>query len=733
MVAIKNITRALCTTPACIQLAEDYVKNLAPNYKDLDPCTNFEEMVCGGWRARNTIPPTQLGFDRMTDLSMKGDDLLRSILEGEYPGDSSHSHFSPRNLHRRDLSVDQENFVKLQTSYKACMDTDTLTKVGIAPIKDLLERLKKTFGGPDWSAPSIFVTQIGGSALTGIYIASDLDDPDVQLPNLQFSAWTGLPRSDLYTNASVVQDQYVPVMAGIMQAVQGGNTTTNYTEQARQIAKLETDLYAISSPSNKTFYELASKLPLSKADALAPELAVTKLFAAFAPPNLTADIDVLLYTPYLGNLTKVLSSYPRETIEAYFEWAVILQTRHAVFADDIFAPYTKLRDSLRGISITVEPAPRWKSCLSLVSMNLGWILSRFFIEHTFSAHDRDLSNQVISDIRQVYTAKFKSLSWMDEPTRTKAIDKVTKIVQKIGYPTDFPNITNPDVLQKYYADTPVTTSHFDNELTANTAQLLRNFKLLGHPTDRLDWSTSYAFIVNAFYSWDVNQITFPAGILQSPVFGGDFPSAINYGAFGAVAGHEVSHGFDKNGKNFDGTGKLTNWWSEDVLAEYLKREKCFVEQFGNMTAYPNDGKTPNSTGFKMDGQKTLGENEADSAGIVAAWEAWQLRRKMDGNVDMALPGLEDWTDEQLFFMAYGNFWCGLASEDMLRVTTRTGVHSPNAVRVMGTTANSRAFKEAFGCKVKEPVCTSDENQAPLLLKLNPDRCKGVSDHCPSKN
>jgi len=452
-------------------------------------------------------------------------------------------------------------------------------------------------------------------------------------------------------------------------------------------------------------YELASKLPLSKADALAPVLGLTKLFSAFAPPDLNiSDINVLLYPPYQGNLTRVLSSHSKSTIEAYFAWAVILQTRTAVFADEIFAPWIQLRDSLRGITITVEPPPRWKSCLTLVSYNLGWILSRFFIENTFSARDRDLSNQVISDIRKAYIEKFKTLSWMDEPTRTKAIDKVDKIVQKIGYPTDFPNITDPNVLRDYYADTPVSTSHFTNQLAASNASIIRNFKLLQQPTDRLDWSTSFSFIVNAYYTWNRNQITFPAGILQSPVFGGDFPSAVNYGAFGAIAGHEVSHGFDEDGKNFDGTGKLTNWWSEDVLVEYQKRERCFVEQFNNMTAYPNDGKSKNSTGIKMNGEKTLGENEADSAGIVAAWEAWQGRRKLDGTQEMALPGLEEWTDEQLFFMAYGNFWCGLVSEDGLKATMPSAYHSPNAVRVMGTTANSRAFKEAFKCKVKEPVC-----------------------------
>ncbi|KAK0640572.1 hypothetical protein B0T16DRAFT_514442 [Cercophora newfieldiana] len=708
MVAIKNVTRALCTTPACLQLADNFVKNLAPNYKDIDPCTNFEEMVCGGWRTRYQISPQQSSLDAMGVLSEETTSLLRSVLEGPYPGDSSHSHFSPRNLHPRDLSVDQENFSKLQTAYKACIDEETLKKVGLAPITDLLDRLKKTFGsdGDDWSAPSVFLQSIGASGLTYVYVASDLDDPDLQLLNLNFGAGFGLPNRNLYSNASILETQYVPVVADIFKAVHrtGNNSgaALDFTEQARQVVKLEADLAAISAPSNRSFYELAAKITFSNASALAPGLGLPKIVSALAPPGYLPK-DILLYPAYLSNLSKVLDANPRSAVESYFAWRLILASRNYVLADEVFQPYLTLRNRLQGVN-DLAPQPRWKTCLASARNSLGWILSRFFVETTFSAHDRDLSNQIISDIREVYAQKIKTLPWLDDPTRAKALEKIDMIVQKIGYPTDFPNITDPETLKRLYSNTSVTNSHFANQLSATNVSITNNFKQLLGPTDRKDWQDSFAVIINAFYSSDLNQIVFPAGILQPPIFGGDFPAAINYGAFGAIAGHEVSHGFDKNGRNFDGTGRMVNWWSDSVLAEYKKREQCFVDQFNNMTVFANDGKGNNTVGHKLNGQQTLGENEADSAGIVAAFDSWLLRKKLNGGQELGLPGLEEFTDEQLFFLAYGNIWCGKVSNDGLKLQVMNDAHSPNAARVQGTTANSRAFREAFGCKVKEPTC-----------------------------
>jgi len=703
MVAVKNITRALCTTPICLRLANDFVKNLSPQYKSIDPCTNFEEMVCGGWRLRHEIPASQMAIDAIGLIREENEEVLHAILEGPYPGD----------LSRNPPSTDKENFETMKLAYTTCMDEDGLRKLGVTPMTKLLDELDGAFGSEDWSQSLVFANLVGATSLVSMYVAPDLDSPEKQVVYLNSEVGSGaglsLPNRDFYTNTSMLMNEYVPIVANILQAVLPGNLSADSAQQARDLVRFEADLAAISPPASAGFYDVATRASFSEADALAPRLGLSKVYTAFAPPDIP-PVDLLWNRAYIGNLSQLLDATSRSAIEGYITWRVILATQSLVLSDDhnIFEPFNALRNRLQGIVTTeTAPPPRWRTCLASVLANLGWILSRFFTERSFSQRDWDLANQVISDVRTAYVHKLNTVSWLDEPTRAKAIEKIHLLVQKVGYPTANPNLTDPESLRVYYAPVDITSSHFDNTRQARASAMRRNFQQqLGKPTDRTSWGDFYAVIANAYYAPDTNEVAFPAGILQLPIFGGeDLPSAVKYGAFGALAGHEVSHGFDKIGMHFDGTGRLVDWWSDGVLDEYKKRERCFVEQFANMTVYAND-KNASGRGYPVDGLRTVGENEADSAGLVAAYDAWVLRRELDGNkTGLGLPGLTEWTDEQLFFLAFGNIWCGVISDDGLKLELRQAGHAPNWGRIMGSTANSRGFREAFGCEVKEPVCT----------------------------
>ena len=701
MVAIKNITRALCTTPMCLQLADDYIKNLSPNYKDIDPCTNFEEMVCGGWRRRHETPATLL-LDVITLIEGENNEMLRAIVEGLYPTD-----FSAPRLGSGELSADQENFEKIKLAYNACMDEDGLEKLGIAPITDLVNQLGETFGGDNWSQTLLFTELLNIWTLVSPVVSPDYNIPERQIVTLNSAESTvglSLPSRDFYTNTSMLMDEYVPIVANILGAVLGnGSTSDNFTERARQLVVFETRLADISTPKSVSFHEVATKGSLSEADKLAPQLGLLEVYAALAPPDKPPG-DILWNKEYIGNLSRLLEDTPRSAIESYFTWRVILETKDHVLANEIFHPFHTFTFRILGVNIELDRLPRWRTCLNSVRDNLGWILSGFFVKRLFSQRDFNLASQVISDVRTAYAQKLSTLPWLDGPTRDEAMDKLHLLIQKVGYPTANPNLTDPESLREYYSSLRITSSYFDNVRQASASAARRSFQALGKPTDRASWSHSHAVTVNAFYRRDINDILVPAGYLQLPRFGGDLPSAVNYGAFGSTAGHEITHGFDKLGRNFDSTGRLVNWWSEEVLAEYERREQCFVEQFGNMTVYAN-AKNASGTGYKMDGLQSLLENEADSAGLVAAYDAWLLRRKLDGDKEEpALPGLEEWTDEQLFFLAFGNSWCSMNGDDMLKLSLQLDRHAPDWVRIMGSTANSRAFKEAFACKVKEPTC-----------------------------
>jgi endothelin-converting enzyme len=234
-------------------------------------------------------------------------------------------------------------------------------------------------------------------------------------------------------------------------------------------------------------------------------------------------------------------------------------------------------------------------------------------------------------------------------------------------------------------------------MSATKLSINKTWAQLGKPTNRDEWGMT-ASTVNAYYNPSGNEIVFPAGIMQFPLFGGDLPGFINYASFGAVAGHELSHAFDPNGRHYDVDGKLKDWWTNRTSDEYDKRAQCFVDEYNNFTVPGSNG-----TVIHVNGKQTLGENVADAGGLSAAWAAWQKRRQTKPDLD--LPGLGYFTQEQIFYISYANVWCSKYRPEMLVSRVRSDEHSPNMYRIIGTAMmNSKGFRQAFNCPKKEPVC-----------------------------
>ena len=273
---------------------------------------------------------------------------------------------------------------------------------------------------------------------------------------------------------------------------------------------------------------------------------------------------------------------------------------------------------------------------------------------------------------------------------------VANIIQKVGYPTASPNVVDPADLRRHYENLTITTSYFDNGVALNKWAQEKNWDELSKPVDRAKWSMT-APTVNAYYNPPGNEIVFPAGVMQLPAFSASLPEYVSYGAFGSVAGHELTHGFDNNGAHYDEKGVYADWWDNTTLANFEKKTKCFVDQYAKYTI-------PGLNGEKLhiNGRLTLGENIADAGGLSASFAAWQRRDK--AKPDMLLPGFESFTKEQLFFLSYSNWWCGKVRPAQAVNYLYTDTHSPADKRIDGTLANSRQFREAFNCKVKEPIC-----------------------------
>lgn len=339
---------------------------------------------------------------------------------------------------------------------------------------------------------------------------------------------------------------------------------------------------------------------------------------------------------------------------------------------------------------------RWKKCLRSVDSSLGWILSRFYIEASFSEEGKELGDKVIMDIKHQFSNKLNALTWMDDSVKELATNKVKQIDQKIGYPTSSPDITNPEALGNYYRDLKITSSFFNNSKSSSAWDVNQTWSQLGKPVNRGEWGMT-ADTVNAYYNPVGNEIVFPAAIMQFPFFGVDLPSYISYGAFASIAGHELSHAFDSSGRHYDENGNYTDWWTNHTVKEFQKRADCFVEQYSNFTIKDDKGED-----IHVNGKLTLGENIADAGGVSAAFAAWNDHRATAP--DESLPGLEHFTHEQLFYVFYANAWCGQVRKAQAVNYIYTDPHSPAFARILGTLGNSRGFRESFNCPVKEPTC-----------------------------
>jgi endothelin-converting enzyme len=332
-----------------------------------------------------------------------------------------------------------------------------------------------------------------------------------------------------------------------------------------------------------------------------------------------------------------------------------------------------------------------------VDFGVGWILSRFFVEKAFSAKAKEFGDRIVLDIKDEFVKKLKAAEWMEESSTKLAIEKVHNIVQKIGYPTKSPDVMDPDNLAEYYDGLEVSpNTFFDNIISMRQLELRKEWGALGKPVDRDSWGMTVP-TVNAYYNPPGNEIVFPAGIMQFPVFDVNVPSYLSYGAFGAVAGHELSHAFDSTGRHFDQNGNYTDWWTNSTVEAFQEKAQCFIDQYADFTVPGPDDKP-----LHVNGKLTLGENIADAGGLSAAFQAWQRRAAETPNQD--LPGLDFFTQEQLFFVSYSNWWCGKSRKDTAINRIYTDPHAPKWARILGTMANSREFKESFNCKTKKPTC-----------------------------
>lgn len=411
-------------------------------------------------------------------------------------------------------------------------------------------------------------------------------------------------------------------------------------------------------------------------------------------PNFIPSSLIVAYPEYIKSVNVIIKETPRDIIQAYLIWKLIYALSSKVDQRSV-KPIVEFKNMLQGTKAQPE---RWKICVQAMDEDLGWILGRFFIEKAFSEESKAFGDHIITDIKEQFSETLGNLDWFDSEAAKLAIQKVHNIVQKIGYPDRSPNITSPISLSDYYSSVVISpTTYFENYVSVSKTFVRKAWEKLAEPTDHFEWDMTPP-TVNAYYNPPGNEIVFPSGIMQFPIFSLDVPDYISYGSFAAVAGHELSHAFDSTGRHYDINGNLTDWWPQQTVDEFEKRAQCFVEQYSEFSI-----EAPSGERIHVNGKLTLGENIADAGGLNAAFSAWRKREAR--NPSLELPGLQGrLTKEQLFFVSYGRSWCSKIRKEAAVDRIRTDPHSPAWVRILGTTANAPGFLEVFNCPVKKPRC-----------------------------
>ena len=633
-----------------------------------DPCTDMYKFACGKFNANHPIPADQPDVDPFYVLFNVNTQELNSILEKAEAGGAARS-------------PDEQ---KIGDYFKACMDTDAINAAGLKPIRPLLDEIDALDDSPAGRAQ--LPTLIGKLQGEGVNVffgygeQQDLKDATKQIAFIQ-QGGLGLPEKDYYLRTGdkdvKIREQYVAHVAKTLTLA--GSTPERAQKDAQNILVMETALAKASlgvvdmREPEKTYH----LQPIATFEAVLPRFDFTAFEDATHSPRVS---EINNSTPqFWPEMIKQLQTADIQTVKAYLRYQ-LLSASHSnlpkALDDENFDFYGRILEG------QPEQRARWKRCSTAVDGALGEALGKVYVEQYFAGDSKAKMLQMVHDIEAAMGRDLDQIDWMSPATKARAREKLAAIANKIGYPDKWRDYTKLIVKP----DDPL-----GNELRANAFENDRELNKIGKPVDKGEWQMSPP-TVNAYYDDSMNNINFPAGFLQPPFFDRTQDTAVNYGHIGAIIGHELTHGFDDQGRKFDAKGNLSDWWTPEDLKNFEARTDCLAREYGSFTAVDD---------VKVDGKLTLGENTADNGGLLLAFMAY-LQRAKDDHTDINAK-IDGFTGPQRFYIAYAQSWCENARPESIRELVLTDPHSPDRIRVDGAIPNQPGFADAFSCKKPTPM------------------------------
>jgi endothelin-converting enzyme/putative endopeptidase len=651
--------------------SEDKAPELSPGldmrYIDssADPCVNFFEYACGNFAKYHPIPNDRSGYGTGTMVFEHTEYVLHAMLEKAAAGGA-------------DRTANQQ---KIGDYYAACMDTALIDKRGLEPFRADLEAIARLKDKPELTPLLARDQLISVNAFFGLGEQQDYKDATKQIASVD-QGGLGLPERDYYfregEEAEKTRKEYVQHIANTLKLI--GEPETQAASDAQDIFKLETALAKVSmdvtsrrDPANT--YHMMAVADLEK---LTPLLDWKRLLADAKVPAVT-ELNVV-NPDFFKGLNAVIASTDLKTMQAYLRWQLIASTNPVALPKALDEEMFDFNN--RKLSGQPEQQARWKRCVSATDAALGEALGQVYAAQEFPASSKAATVQMVHDIENAMDRDLDTLDWMSAETKVRAKAKLHAVADKIGY---------PDHWRDYSKLIVKRDDAYGNAERAAVFESLRQIAKIGKPVDRGEFGMSPP-TVNAYYSAGMNDINFPAGILQKPLYDPNATDAENYGHIGAVVGHELTHGFDDEGRKFDGNGNLHDWWSAEDGKKFEEKAECTVKEYNSFVAVDD---------VHVNGKLTLGENTADNGGLRLAFLAFLTDAKRK-NINLEQKQ-EGYTPIQQFFVGFGQNWCGSTRPEQLRLEVQTDEHSPREFRVNGVVQNMPEFGKAFGCKPGQPM------------------------------
>ncbi|XP_035795572.1 neprilysin-2-like isoform X1 [Anopheles albimanus] len=677
-------TDNICLTPGCIHSASKALEQMDP---DVEPCDDFYNYACGKFVKETVIPDEKVSVNTFSVIGDRLQQQLRALVSDEI----SESEATP--------------FKLAKNLYKLCMNKTRIEEKGIKPLLDILDNLGgwPVLKGQDWDLDSSWswvksVKDFRKNGYSTDYffdfsIGSDLKNSTRRIIDTD-QASLGISREYLVKGMeNPIVSAYYNYMVDM--AVLFGAEEDRAKRELMDSLNFEMALANISLPNEKrrnatalynpmTVKEFQQRYPYT--DWLEYFNAILKDTGITIDEN---EVIIVSVPSFMKELGPLLQNTPKRVMANYVMWRI------SGFSSFFLTEKLRKRQLQYSTALSgkQEQEPRWKECVEITSGSLPISVGALYIRKYFREESKRAALDMVNDIKGVFVDILKKVEWMDEVTRQSALEKVATMATHIGYPDELMNDTK---IAEYYKDLEFQpeSNYLNTILYMNQFGTTKAFKKLRQPVNKTDWIThSRPAIVNAFYSSIENSIQFPAGILQGQFFSYDRPKYMNYGAIGFVIGHEITHGFDDQGRQFDKNGNLVDWWQADTKKAYLEKARCIIEQYGNYTE-PN-------VKLNLNGINTQGENIADNGGIKEAYYAYRKWAEKNGP-EPRLPGL-NLSPEQLFWLSAAQTWCSVYRPESMKMRITTGVHSPGKFRVLGPMSNMHEFAKDFNCPAASPM------------------------------